>query len=325
MRKMATIQIIKDIKPIENADAIECAVINGWGVVIKKGEFKIGEKVIYCEIDSWIPHEIAPFLTKDKQREYNGVIGNRLRTVKLRGCLSQGLILPLSVDGEIGDDVSEQLNITKYDPPVPACIAGMAKGNFPSFVPKTDEERVQNLDSLDCVIGKEVYITEKIDGTSYTAYHLDGEVGVCSRNLDLKHTEDNTLWKYTLDNNIHEKLKSLDFNAAIQGELIGVGIQGNKYKRTQFELYVYNIYNIDTKCYVDYDDFIRICGVLGLTTVPVIKVGIFDFNDIGDLLEYADGTSVLFDTAREGVVIRTTSLNRVSFKAISNKWLLKNE
>ena len=103
MRKLATIRRIDAIRPIPDADAIECAVIGGWSVVIKKGEFGAGDVAVYCEIDSWIPHELAPFLSKGQEpREFEGVRGERLRTVKLRGTTSQGLLLPLSVLEKVG-------------------------------------------------------------------------------------------------------------------------------------------------------------------------------------------------------------------------------
>jgi RNA ligase (TIGR02306 family) len=152
MRKLATIRVIDALNPIEGADAIECATIGGWKVVVKKGEFNVGDRAVYCEIDSWIPTELAPFLSKGKEpREFEGIKGERLRTVKLRGQLSQGLLLNL--DSAIpqtnsfadGDDVSELLNIVKWEMPMNAQLAGMAKGNFPSQIPKTDQERVQNL------------------------------------------------------------------------------------------------------------------------------------------------------------------------------------
>lgn len=154
-RKMATIRQIDEILPIPDADAIELAVVDGWKVVVKKNQFKVNDYIVYCEIDSWIPTEIASFLSKGKEpREYNGVKGERLRTVKLRGQVSQGLILDrytaLDKIGQIyvGQDVSELLNIQKYEPPVPACLAGVIKGNFPSFIPKTDQERCISGDTL---------------------------------------------------------------------------------------------------------------------------------------------------------------------------------
>jgi len=151
-RKLATIRTIDDIRPIADADAIECAVVGGWTVVIKKGSFSVGDTAVYCEIDSWIPTSMAPFLSKGKEpRVYEGIAGERLRTVKLRGQVSQGLLLSLDdvIPGthsfDVGADVTEYLGIVKYDPPLPACLGGIAKGNFPSFIPKTDQERCQNL------------------------------------------------------------------------------------------------------------------------------------------------------------------------------------
>lgn len=132
MRKMATIQTIRDITAIEGADSIVLAHVNGWSSVVKKDEFTIGQKIIFCEIDSWIPHSLAPFLSKGKEpREYLGIRGERLRSVKLRGQLSQGLILPLNIiERELsflydeGEDMSETLGIVKYEPPIPTQLAG---------------------------------------------------------------------------------------------------------------------------------------------------------------------------------------------------------
>ena len=96
MRKLATIRKIDEIRPIPDADAIECAVVGGWTVVVKRGEFQVNDWAIYCEIDSWIPHTVAPFLSKGQEpREFEGVKGERLRTVKLRGTTSQGLLLKI--------------------------------------------------------------------------------------------------------------------------------------------------------------------------------------------------------------------------------------
>ncbi len=208
IRKLASIKPITHIKPIEGADAIECAIVDGgWPVVVKKGEYQVGDAALYFEIDSWIPHEIAPFLSKGQEpREYNGVKGERLRTVRLRGQISQGLLLRLedafvNYDKndpiEYGVDFSEQLNIQKWEAPIPAQLQGTMKGNFPDFIPRTDQERCQNLH-------KEIFeehkddsyeVTLKLDGSSMTVYINDGEIGVCSRNIDLIETEGNTFWK----------------------------------------------------------------------------------------------------------------------------------
>jgi len=151
MRNLVTIRTISDIQPIPGADAIDVATVDGWKLVVKKGEFQVGEQAVYFEIDSWIPTEIAPFLSKGKEpREYNGVKGEKLRTVKLRGQVSQGLLLPLSQFPQLANvaedtNLDELLGVQKYEAPIPSCLAGSVRGNFPSFLRKTDSERVQNL------------------------------------------------------------------------------------------------------------------------------------------------------------------------------------
>ena len=185
MRKLATIRGIGVIVPIAGANAIEAAVIGGWKVVIRKGDYQVGDRVIYCEIDSWIPHERAPFLSKGKEpSEYQGIKGERLRTIKLRGQVSQGLLLPMSnltnygADLSVGDDVTEQLGILKWEAPVPANLSGDAIGLFPIFIPKTDQERIQNL-SREFDKYKEAAelweITEKLDGSSMTVFFKDAD------------------------------------------------------------------------------------------------------------------------------------------------------
>ena len=192
-RKLASIQIVKEIKPIPGADMIEVVRINNWDVVSKKGEYKVGDFCIYCEIDSFLPiREEFEFLRKTSYKKMSdGSEGFRLRTIRLRGQLSQGLILPIHILplGELvseGKDVTEMLNIVKYEPPIPAELAGKVKGLFPSFIRKTDEERIQNLSDKYEEIknsGKDFYVTEKLDGTSATFYFKDGEFGILAAEL----------------------------------------------------------------------------------------------------------------------------------------------
>jgi len=139
MRKLASIQRIKNLEPIAGADAIEKATVLGWQLVVKKGEFAIGDLCVYCEIDSRLPDR--------PEFEFLKARGMRIRTVRLRGQISQGICFPLSIlpvytDVQEDTDVTELLDITKYEPPIPAQLAGVAKGLFPSFIPKTDETRV---------------------------------------------------------------------------------------------------------------------------------------------------------------------------------------
>ena len=333
-RKMATIRQINEINPINGADAIEVATIDGWKVVIKKGEFKVNDYIVYCEIDSWIPNELAPFLSKGKEpREYNGVKGERLRTVKLRGQVSQGLVLDrftaLDKIGQIyvGQDVSELLNIQKYEPPIPACLAGVIKGNFPSFIPKTDQERIQNLKKeFESYKDYKWEVTEKLDGSSCTMYLNDGVFGVCSRNLDLKYDEGNTFWKMAIAYDVEEKLKDFGKNIAIQGEVIGEGIQGNPYKIKGQKFFVYDIYDINEGEYLDAQTREETVAILDLKHVPVFgmlnKIPV-DFS-IDTLLELAENKSELNpNTEREGLVFKCYNDTSISFKVISNKFLFK--
>lgn len=333
-RKMSTIRQIDEINPIPDADAIEVATIDGWKVVIKKGEFKVNDYIVYCEIDSWIPNELAPFLSKGKEpREYNGVKGERLRTVKLRGQVSQGLVLDrytvLDKIGQIyvGQDVSELLNIQKYEPPIPACLAGLIKGNFPSFIPKTDQERIQNLKKeFESYKDYKWEVTEKLDGSSCTMYLNDGVFGVCSRNLDLKYDEGNTFWKMAIAYDVEEKLKDFGKNIAIQGEVIGEGIQGNPYKIKGQKFFVYDIYDINEGEYLDAQTREETVAILDLKHVPVFgmlnKIPV-DFS-IDTLLELAENKSELNpNTEREGLVFKCYNDPSISFKVISNKFLFK--
>jgi len=336
MRKMATIRVIDALNPIEGADAIECATIGGWKVVVKKGEFKTGDRAVYCEIDSWIPTEIAAFLSKGKEpREFEGIRGERLRTVKLRGQLSQGLLLnldhviPQTNSFTEGEDVSELLNIVKWEMPMNAQLAGLARGNFPSEIPKTDQERAQNLVGeirAAAETGTEYEVTEKLEGSSMTVYLIDGEFGVCSRNLDLKETEGNTFWQVARRDDIEDKMRIAGlYNFAIQGELIGPGVQGNIYRLSKPEFRVFDVYNIQTGTYLDPYERRALIKVLDLLHVPVLHT---DRNlgtgSVEEILKFAEGKSVMGDITgpeREGIVFKQRH-GGMSFKAISNRYLL---
>jgi RNA ligase (TIGR02306 family) len=335
MRKMATIRKIDALRPIEGADAIECAIVGGWTCVVKKGEYIAGDLAVYCEIDSFIPTAIAPFLTKPGHyaKTFEGVEGERLRTVKLRGQLSQGLLLPMHVltnygaDLFEGYDVSEMLGITKYEAPIPAELAGEVKGMFPSRIPKTDQERIQNLSAelAEWKAEKLTWeITEKLDGSSMTVYVIDGDVGVCSRNLDLKRNPDNSLWRAAIRHDLEEKLKIAGGNIAVQGELIGNGIQGNKYQMRDQDFYVYDIYDIDAGRYYTPAERKAFVEVFKLNHCPVLHSNTEIIDSVESLLKLAEGKSVMGTVGceREGLVFKCNEKS-VSFKAISNKFLLK--
>ena len=332
MRKLATIRKIDELNPIEGADAIECAVVGGWKVVVKKNEFSPGMRAVYCEIDSWIPTKLAPFLSKGKEpREYEGVKGERLRTVKLRGQLSQGLLLNLDVvlpftnSFQIGDDVSETLNIKKWEAVISAQLAGQVKGNFPACIPKTDQERVQNLVQEIAFCQNNTFeVTEKLEGSSMTCYLIDGEFGVCSRNLDLKRDENNSFWKIAIEQDIEGKMREVGDNFALQGELVGPGVQGNIYKLNKLDFFVFDLYDIKVGQYLSPAERRGELEMMGLNQVPVIKESFVLIGDVDCLINYAEGSSMLYDKQeREGVVFKHLG-NGITFKAISNKYLLKS-
>jgi RNA ligase (TIGR02306 family) len=303
--------------------------------VVKRGEFNVGDLAVYVEIDAWVPTEIAPFLSKGHEpREYNGVKGERLKTVRLRGQLSQGLLLSryliLDKIGEIfeGMDVSEILGIQKWEPPVSPQLAGQTKGTFPSFIPKTDQERVQNLVPIISVAfnrSDTFEITEKLEGSSMTVFMHQGEFGVCSRNQELKQTEDNTFWKVALENDIENRIRSLGLdNIAIQGELVGPGIQGNIYKFVNHKFFVFDIYDIKSGRYLNPNERCVIVSRLRLMHVPIIALNMcLPSADVSVILNMAEGKSTLsVYQEREGLVFKNTN-GGFSFKSISNKYLIK--
>ena len=397
MRKLASVRRILDIDPIPNADRIELAHVDGWQVIVKKDEFYIGDNVIYFEIDSWIPHDLVPYLTKEghKPKEFNGVKGERLKTVKMRGTLSQGLIIPLSVLEEknpdvykeardsIGYDLTEALGIQKYEKPEveprrgrsATTVTNVSRYEFPSCVPKTDQERIQNLVSLSYGYGvyktpwfdkngKFTYqfdfeVTEKLDGTSATFVFRDGKLLCCSRNwayVDKKNTTGECIWtdigrELDLFNTLrpykwYESV--LDWlgisvrpftklgieNIAIQGEIIGPKIQGNKYGLKENRFFVYDIFDANKNCYLECEHRRQFTKALGLNHVPVINNrGFYYGATLEEFLEMADGESMIGShPLREGLVFKkreerpvSTETNIQSFKVISNKFLLKDK
>ena len=341
-RIMAWVVKIDDISIHDNADNLEICKIGGWNCVTKKHDFNKNQLAVYISIDSWVPSSIAPFLSKGKEpRVYNGISGERLRSQKLRGQISQGLLLPFSVlaiqhegnigtpDLEEGQDVTSRLGIQLYEAPIPACLAGLVRGNFPVGIPKTEATRIQNLSKefWEDLKDHEVEITEKCHGSSCTMIlDTEGDFHVCSRNLDLKPDETNSFWKAAYKYDVENKLRTEEWlGLAIQGELIGEGINGNQYK-VGLEFLVFNIYDTCKKKYLTYSQRMFICETLGMKHVPVIGVSNISSNQtVQDMLKEAEGKSQLNGSNREGFVIKSQKDTGIIVKVISNAWLLKNE
>ena len=242
-----------------------------------------------------------------------------------------------------GADVTEVLGIIKYEPQIPACLAGLAKGAFPSHSIKTDEERIQNLvDLYEEYRTKYTWIaTEKVDGSSTTYSIVNDEFGVSSRNLELKETEDNTFWKVARALDVETKMRKYmaDHNLSaltLQGELLGEGVQKNKYHLKGHTVRFFRVFDPTAYSFFPYHQAIEAIAEMGLDFVPVIETDITLPGTVEEILQYADGRSALYETAREGIVFVADQLidksadlsrfqGRLSFKVISNKFVLKHE
>ncbi len=356
MRKLATIRMIGDIKPIEGADRIEVAKVDGWEVVIsKKDNFKVGDLIVYIEIDSQMP----------KKPEYEFLASRKyvVKTIVMRGQISQGLVLPLAVLPEgnykLGDDVTEILGITKYDPQLEEeneianfekkkaknpivkyllryawfrklYLKSSAKTDFPSWIRKTDEERIQNCTRLFERMKRDkikLSVTEKIDGCSAT-YYLKRiskrrfEFGVCSRNRRLATPDSSYYWKIARQYNIEEVLKRLIGDGEyiiLQGEITGEGIQGNKYKVKGYSFWAYNLITTEKKYTTD--EMQPVLVKHGIYTVPIVTLEYNVPETISDMVEYVKGNSQIVQREREGCVFRNVKEN-ISFKCINPNFLL---
>lgn len=327
-RKLASVRRIASVQPIPGADAIEVAQVDGWKVVVKKGEYAPGDLAVYCEIDSWIPHALAPFLSPagHEPKVYAGVAGQRLRTVKLRGQLSQGLLLPVQDDMREGEDVTERLGILKWEAPISVRLAGEVRGVFPAELVKTEQERCQNLASeIESLARVRFELTEKLDGTSATYYlNAEGRFRVCSRNMDLRESETNLYWRVARQLHIEEKMREAGLpGIALQGEIIGEGVQGNQYQCKGHRFLVFDVCQAN-EGHWKAEDRRKLVERLGLEHVPVLDTRSLEgLASVEALLNLADGSSVLNGSRREGIVFKSVDDPRVHFKAISNVWLLK--
>lgn len=340
MRKLASVQIIKDVTPIFGADRIELVKILGWDVIVGKGEFSVGDKCVFFEIDSVIPATYG-WASPLKRSGY------RVKTLKMKGAISQGFAVPLrdiftedtnynSISFD--DDLTELLGVTKHDPVLPE--RNITTDKFPRFLPKTDETRLEScLTILHEMHNRPYYVTEKCDGQSATFFNDGGTLRAASRNWCVE-IEGNKFARIAEKHNLNDVLPD---GVAIQGELCGPGIQGNKHGLLDVELYVFDILrrdkdNTDGKwSYVNLDSMLEFCDNAGLNFVKVLEMGVAFDHTLESLRVLAEnggcppgfyaGTTNL----REGVVVRpvelehSVSLNsRMSFKVISQKFLLKH-
>lgn len=403
-RKLVTVREITEITDIPGADLIKRAQVEGWPVVVKAGEFQVGDKCVFFEVDSYLPMSDPRFKFLEKNAtNWQGVPGARLKTIRLRKQLSQGLALPVRDFPEVhpfldSPDLRDinftgPIGIMKWEKVINAQLAGMAKGSFPSFLRKSDQERCQNMGSHifgyddyhatvkfntegipeeallnmmakgelvaiggSIVDGVEVpnyyrvhkaqasrdtryEVSLKMDGSSMTVYCRgegeDRQEGVCSRNLDLKMegNEDNAFVQMAL-NGILEALGEAGADVAIQGELMGPGIQGNRENFAGNRFFIYNVFDIKdgefltpqermgfvnemraAAAMADIDVVIEHVPVLH-NNVTLAELGI---HNMEDLLNFAVGPS-MSNPVREGLVFKAMDGTH-QFKAISNLYL----
>ena len=316
MRLLATVRTVNSIEPIHGADRIVLAKIDGWQCVVNKDSLTPGDKCMYFEIDALIPctDERISFLVNANRgiREYDGVKYARIKTIRLRGELSQGLALPVSLFPEVDlnaiqEDYSEVLGVIKYEIPEtngPGVIIGRSAGDFPIVIPKTDEPRIQN------IYGKyntqyndiEFRPSMKLDGSSHTLAVLYGnqrlqklldnpeypfnfineeepeksfQIVTCSRNNTLRYgaAENSHFWDATILMGWMEKLKEAGYpNIALQSECMGPGIQRNREGLNTLQLFCFRIWDIANQRFYSDAEFQEFCSEYNIQQVPQYPV-----------------------------------------------------
>lgn len=374
MRKLAHIEKIEWKRPIEGADRIELVGVLGWQCIAKKDEFQVGDLCVYIEIDSIVDKTNPDFSFLEK-RNYK-IKTMKMKGVLSQGIVFPLSILPKK-EWSIGLDVTSLLKITEIEDELPKqkpenalnslkqrhkklyknkvfqwfmkfkwfrrialkLLAPHKKPkNFPDWIVKTDETRLQNMPFvLEQYKNVPMIVTEKLDGTS-TSFGLKREkkrkydFAVCSRNVRQEDINQKCFYDDNVYHIIAQKydMKSVlmkiltEYNATtvvLQGETIGEAIQKNKYGLQGIDFYAFNLV-IDGKR-IDSSEATDIVHKFGIKWVPILSASFTLLPTVDEMITYADGTSVIADTLREGLVIRDHE-NTISFKCISNKFLLKH-
>ena len=346
MRKLASIQRIWKIEPIEGADRIELAHILGWQCVVNKGQFREMDLAVYFEVDSFLP--IAPefeFLRASSYRKTD-IMGEgfRLRTMKFRGQISQGLLLPVSAfpaipaDAELGTDVTEILGVKKWEIEERITTGGTMIGTLPYDIPHTDETRVQaEPDLIRAFAGLEYYISTKMDGSSHSVGIDETGFHVTGHNYEYKDDGNSPFYELVKSMDLQAKMEAFATannlsTFTIQGELCAPGIQKNRLKLTKPAWYVFTIRENGKR--VGLTRMLEVCEKLQLESVPIEEIGTdlpVKYPTVEALLERADGNYPK-GGKKEGIVIRPTEpvycelvSGALSMKVVSNKYLLKND
>lgn len=308
---------IIDMQSIEGADfivsaTVDCAEGGKWKGIVRKADFSLGDICIVFLPDSLLDPEIHSYMPFMKDSNW------RVKMRRFKGAPSEVLItLPRIADGivHIGKDMTYDYHVFKYHKPIPAYLQGIAKGNFPDFIPKTDELNYQRYPELVAsLIGKSWYMTEKADGSSTTAFKYKGKFGLCSRNFELEANPDNGYWKVAAKYSIPETLAE---GIAIQFETCGPGINSNHMGLKEIDGFMFSAYNIEQKKYLSFTELRNLSLKLQFPMVRLIEWG-SGFIPHGLELRgegvYSNGKQ------REGVVIRSQeNLGHapISFKVIN--------
>lgn len=342
MRNLVTVQTVKEVFPIENADLIERVRILGWNVVVGKGEFKVGDKVAYFEIDTLLPETDSRYekLQKRGQKTIaaNGheVRGHVLSSIKLRGIVSQGLVMNLAELGfsdaqieatSVGEDISHIAGIFKYEEPVPM-NAGIIGPFDKNFAPKSDAIRAQSLsDYWDEIVGLEWVPSVKVDGSSHTIINDKSNIRIFGRNweLDLESSGGYIIAKNAGIVDVVQENPGM----AIQFEYVGPGVQSNRLKLDKNQGIVFAVFmNGEKVPREDWDE--RLVKV----AAPVLDESWKPQGTLDEMIEKVSTLrgSVTKDVLDEGIVYHLASGQETpywmgrnaNFKIINNKYLLKH-
>lgn len=364
MRKLASLVEIASCDPIPDTERLSVATMKGkgWRVVTGRDEFAPGDTAVYFEIDSYLPpdDERYAFLRERCLRKFvsksGGVLreGFRIKTAKLRGVVSQGLLMPIAAfpeasGMEVGTDLTTLLKVDHYDevkeqlqPAMGNPLNADAMGAFPSYIPKSDEERLQGLtEFFTSMKGRRFEITAKDDGSSATMFFsptIDAEdpFGVCSRNLRLKRPVEggtvSAFWQVAVKYDIEAKLKrhyeESHLEIALQGELVGPGINADRDRYSEYEFHVFRIWDVSAQRFMGPRERIAFCAKWAIPHVQVLHEDFPFFDEVttmDEALKFAEGKT-LRGNEREGIVLKASDgIDDTHFKVVSNRYLLKQE
>jgi len=336
--KLASVEKVLEVNEHPNADRLELVKVLGWEVVVQKGLHKVGDLVCFITIDTIVPSILTFDFMENKKF--------RVKPIKLRKKVSNGLLLPLSEVKQAmrelksanlvsypsvmpngwlneGADISNYLGIAKYEKPVPACLSGNTIGYRPSYIKKTDEDNLRNdVDLFNQLMDGRIVVSIKVDGSSWSCFFdPNGKFHVCSRKMDIERNPNNTFWKIAIDLDLENKIKEICPDVCIQGELYGEGVNGNHLGIKGQKLAVFNLWHIKNGSYLDTPQFNRLTKLLDAPTVEFLKAtDIPTSKDLDAFVELANKQYYPNERPAEGIVLRSSLDANVSGKIINENY-----